>query len=221
MTFFILRQLPVLPPSAYTQKDLRFIVPRVLELVYTAWNMAPFAADVWEEADADLRAAIQTQWEANTVATISHSQPLPHIAGGGGESCPLQGESERRARLQAELDAYYARLYGLTRKQLRYILDPTDLTARELEDIFDPWEEVADPLNLQAYSKRTTQSDFPGERFPCTERKRNAPLRRISHAATHFGSVEPFGRTRRINKSAGKLSTASIPPTGGATCLYM
>jgi len=29
-----------------------------------------------------------------------------------------------RAALRAELDAYYARLYGLTRKQLRYILDP-------------------------------------------------------------------------------------------------
>ena len=29
------------------------------------------------------------------------------------------------AQLRAELDAYYARLYGLTRDELRYILDPT------------------------------------------------------------------------------------------------
>ena len=28
---------------------------------------------------------------------------------------------------RAELDAYYARLYGLTKGELRYILDPTDL----------------------------------------------------------------------------------------------
>uniref|UniRef100_UPI0025800633 Eco57I restriction-modification methylase domain-containing protein n=1 Tax=Oceanithermus sp. TaxID=2268145 RepID=UPI0025800633 len=47
--FFILRQLPILPPSAYTPEDLRFLVPRVLELVYTAWDLAPFAKDVWEE----------------------------------------------------------------------------------------------------------------------------------------------------------------------------
>jgi len=35
LTFFALKQLPVLPPDAYTEKDLLFIVPRVLELVYT------------------------------------------------------------------------------------------------------------------------------------------------------------------------------------------
>ena len=29
-----------------------------------------------------------------------------------------------RAQLRAELEAYYARLYGLTRDELRYILDP-------------------------------------------------------------------------------------------------
>ena len=28
--------------------------------------------------------------------------------------------------LRAELDAYYARMYGLTRDELRYILDPSD-----------------------------------------------------------------------------------------------
>ena len=33
----------------------------------------------------------------------------------------------RRAQLRAELDAYYARLYGLTRDELRYILDPADI----------------------------------------------------------------------------------------------
>ncbi|TAN99252.1 MAG: restriction endonuclease, partial [Phormidium sp. SL48-SHIP] len=29
--------------------------------------------------------------------------------------------------LRAELDAYYAKLYGLTRDELRYILDPADV----------------------------------------------------------------------------------------------
>lgn len=45
------------------------------------------------------------------------------------------------AVLRAELDAWYARLYGLTRKQLRYILDRHGLSERELADILDPWED--------------------------------------------------------------------------------
>ncbi|CAM5423221.1 hypothetical protein [Rhodanobacter lindaniclasticus] len=34
---------------------------------------------------------------------------------------------DRRAQLRAELDAYYARLYGLIRDELSYILDPADV----------------------------------------------------------------------------------------------
>lgn len=40
---------------------------------------------------------------------------------------PFIWNSERRALLRAELDAYYAYLYGLTRDELRYILDPSDV----------------------------------------------------------------------------------------------
>jgi len=73
--------------------------------------------------------------------------------------------------LRAELDAYYAKLYGLTRKQLRYILDPADLTERELEDILDPWEEVRDPLDQEGYAQRVVKSDFPGETFRVLKEK--------------------------------------------------
>src|SRR3989304_2305542 len=37
----------------------------------------------------------------------------------------------RRAQLRAELDAYYARLYGLTRDELRYILDPKEVYGED------------------------------------------------------------------------------------------
>jgi hypothetical protein len=40
---------------------------------------------------------------------------------------PFAWDEDRRARLRAELDAWYARAYGLTRDELRYILDPTDV----------------------------------------------------------------------------------------------
>ena len=36
-----------------------------------------------------------------------------------------------RAQLLAELDAYYARLYGLTRDELRYILDPKEVRGED------------------------------------------------------------------------------------------
>ena len=36
-------------------------------------------------------------------------------------------DPDRRALLRSELDAYYAYLYGLTRDELRYILDPADV----------------------------------------------------------------------------------------------
>ena len=37
----------------------------------------------------------------------------------------------RHAQLRAELDAYYARLYGLTRDELRYILDPKEVHGED------------------------------------------------------------------------------------------
>jgi len=80
-----------LPPSAYTSDELDFIVHRVLELTYTAWDLKPFAED------------------------LDYDGP------------PFRWDEDRRALLRAELDAYYAALYGLTRDELRYVLDPQDV----------------------------------------------------------------------------------------------
>ncbi|MGJ5630118.1 Eco57I restriction-modification methylase domain-containing protein [Nostoc sp. CALU 1950] len=88
---FILKQLPILPPELYTPEDIKFISDRVLELVYTAWDIQPFAKDMGYDGEPFI-------WNPN-----------------------------RRALLRAELDAYYAKLYGLTRDELRYILDPADI----------------------------------------------------------------------------------------------
>jgi hypothetical protein len=40
---------------------------------------------------------------------------------------PFAWDEGRRALLRADLDAFYARAYGLTRDELRYILDPADV----------------------------------------------------------------------------------------------
>ena len=44
----------------------------------------------------------------------------------GYDGPPFFFDPERRSLLRAELDAFYAHLYGLTRDELRYILDPAD-----------------------------------------------------------------------------------------------
>ena len=89
--FFIPMQLPVLPPSAYTQVAIDFIQPRVLELTYTSHDLKPWAEDL------------------------------------GYDGPPFRFDPERRALLRAELDAFYAHLYSLSRDELRYILDPSDV----------------------------------------------------------------------------------------------
>jgi len=89
--YFTMKQIAILPPSAYAEADLALIVPRVLELSYTSRSMAPFARDL------------------------------------GYDGPPFAWDEDRRAQLRAELDAWYARAYGLTRDELRYVLDPADV----------------------------------------------------------------------------------------------
>ena len=110
LNFFIVKQFPVLPPERYTPADLAYIVPRVLELTYTAHDMQAWADD--------LLAAMPS---ADPRPSEHHGTPLP----------PFPWNPERRAQLRAELDAYYARLYGLTRDELRYILDPADVMGAD------------------------------------------------------------------------------------------
>ena len=61
---------------------------------------------------------------------VSHSMsPLARDLGYEGR--PFAWNEERRAQLRAELDAWYARAYGLTRDELRYILDPADVMGED------------------------------------------------------------------------------------------
>ena len=95
LTYSYLNQIPTLPPSAYSQADIDFIVPRVRELTYTSHSLKG-----WAEAL-------------------------------GYEGEPFVFDPERRAILRAELDARYAKLYGLNEQELRYILDPSDVYGED------------------------------------------------------------------------------------------
>ena len=101
--FFIPKQLPVLAPEAFTHEYLNKLVPRILELTYTSCDLESYYHDVVaENPDWDIRVGSERgkTWRWNP---------------------------ERRVILRAELDATYALMYGLSREDLRYILDPSDV----------------------------------------------------------------------------------------------
>jgi hypothetical protein len=59
-----------------------------------------------------------------------------HLYSGGSEKWRVLVEScrwdaVRCAELGGELEGYYARLYGLTRNELRYILDPKEVHGED------------------------------------------------------------------------------------------
>jgi len=199
LNFFFFKQFPIIPPSNFSKEIVLDLSVRIFELTYTAWDVQPFADKLWLQASPELRVALSKQWEQNAAATDGghRGAQCPEWAGPPREDGfpypPFKWDEARRAVLRAELDAYYARLYGLNRKQLRYILDPADLTGRELEDILDPWEEVTDPLDPAGYDMRRAASDFPGETFRVLKEKE---LRQFGEYRTRRLVLEAWERLK-------------------------
>lgn len=101
LNFTVLEQLACPPPEAFGQLLAGvssaaygdWVRPRVLELTYTSWRIAPYAVDVLGlEEDAD---------------------PGP----------PFRWIPERREQLRTELDAAMFHLYGLTRDEVEHVMD--------------------------------------------------------------------------------------------------
>jgi hypothetical protein len=126
LTYFILKQLPVLAPKVYEVEawwspptSVRdWLVPRVLELTYTAWDLEPFALDV------------------------------------GYDGPPFRWDSQRRFLLRCELDAAFAHLYGLSRDDTAYVIDTFPIVKKNDEKshgeyrtkriILEVYDEIAD-----------------------------------------------------------------------------
>lgn len=62
---------------------------------------------------------LELTYTSHSLASFAHDL--------GHEGPPFAWDEDRRAHLRADLDAFYARAYGLTRDELRYILDPADV----------------------------------------------------------------------------------------------
>nr|WP_293478987.1 restriction endonuclease [Prevotella sp.] len=108
MNFFYVKQFPVLTPEQIPSAMQWQIVKRVAELCYFNHDMDGWASELWEEMNEEQRAE------------------LPQL----GAQQPWIYNPERRAILQAELDAIFAHLYGLNTEDLRYILDPEDVCGK-------------------------------------------------------------------------------------------
>ena len=108
LNLFILEQLPVVPPERY--EAVRFgpktaaeiVHEAVLELTYTAHDMAPFARD------------------------------MGHVDEAGAVLSPFRWDEDRRLRLRAKLDAVFFHLYGVTdRDDVRYVYSTFPIVERQ------------------------------------------------------------------------------------------
>jgi len=146
INFFVIKQIPLPTKNEISPAILNQIIFITIELVFTSWDIKCFADDVWKEADEKLRLLLRTQWDENKTKTGGHKWDPPKWCEIDNDGCPFppfKWDEDRRAVLKAELDAIYAKLYGLTTDELRYILDP--------QDVYGP--------------------DFPGETFRVLKEK--------------------------------------------------
>ncbi len=178
LTYSYLKQLPIIPPDAYSTNDLAFIIPRVFALTYTAYDIAGWAEGLWNSLDTNTRARVYQRFQRESNYYRRMSEPeIPPSRIAKDEAAAFQEPSylpdsffdrpfsteffppfpwnpERRAVLRAELDAYYARLYGLDRDELRYILDPKDVMGKDYpSETF----RVLKNNELKAYGEYRTQ----------------------------------------------------------------
>lgn len=63
--------------------------------------------------------------------TYSSHSMAPFAQELGYEGAPFTWDEGRRAQLRAELDAWYALAYGLSRDELRYVLDPKEVMGAD------------------------------------------------------------------------------------------
>ena len=105
LSWYIVEQLPVIPANLY--ETVRFgkkaageiVREAVLELIYTASDMIPFAQD------------------------------MGYFDDNGGVKPPFVWNEERRLRLRAKLDAVFFHLYGVTdREDMRYVFSTFPIT---------------------------------------------------------------------------------------------
>ena len=240
LTFFILRQLPMLSPAVAdypcpwepSQSVASWVSERVAELIVTARDLVKFARDL------------------------------------GYKEAPFRWDAERRLVLRAELDAAFFYLYGIGRHDVEYILETFPIVRRKDEQTFGEYrtkrvilerydamaesatigrryETVLDPPPADPRVTHQSRNKLPDgavdialpfrrvEDPPEIERYRSiVPIYSLKAAAGTFGAgeaVEPDGwanlddgPTLRVGMFVAEVTGRSMEPRipDGAWCLF-
>jgi hypothetical protein len=207
------KQLPVIPPEKIYSWVFSGI--RVLELVFTSWDLLPFADDFWKDASNELRKATKNQWERNALITDGGHRDaqfpdwLVKIDPKGFPYPPFKWDEERRAQLRAELDGFYAHLYGLHRDEFAYILDTFPIVRRKDEAKYGEYRTKR--LCLEAYDRIAASPEFE-ELIPAEARERSKYS--VLGGRAVIPSIQPAPRPAPVDPSSSqpKRAPAAAPP---------
>jgi hypothetical protein len=130
ISFFIVKQLPVLPPSQYAGTCKwdnsislgNWVWHRALELTYTAWDLELFAR------------------------------------GCGYNGPPFRWNEERRFLLRCELDAAYFHLYGIEHDDVDYIMETFPIVKRKDEKQYGEYRTKRVILEIYDEMKRAMET---------------------------------------------------------------
>ena len=136
LSLWYMKQFPVISPDTYSDKDLKYIVPRVFALTYTTYCMQDWAKDLWDSSSLETRLEILHQSMSDTAAIkdvkfVDRAFDTAFIP-------PISFDVDKRLQFKCELDAYYAKLYNLNREDLRYILDPSVVMGEDYPSVTFP-----------------------------------------------------------------------------------
>ncbi len=143
----------------------------------------------------------------------------------GHDGPPFAWDEDRRALLRADLDAFYARAYGLTRDELRYILDPADVkgpdypseTFRVLKEkeIRNHGEYRTQRLVLAAWDRMAADGTFAGLGLGADQISAPAPIVQSPVLANLADGA--WARSAHQPHDAGAALTAILKAINGPT----
>lgn len=129
MSTYFVKQFPVLTFDQIPDAMKPAIIERVAELCYFNHDLDGWMYELWydEEMTDGIRTVLLVRLaECNNLSFDSSQLAMPDFS----LMSPYIYNEERRAVAQAELDAIFAHLYGLTTEELQYILDPEDVCGK-------------------------------------------------------------------------------------------
>ena len=141
LKYFVIKQVAVLPPTAYDAVPPwdreagsleAWVTARVLELTYTSYDIAAYARDLGDEGE------------------------------------PFRWDAQRRSLMRAELDAAYFHLYGVTRDDVDHILGTFPLVSEHYKGLVSEiYDEMATATRKgKPYATRLDPPPAHGPRHP-------------------------------------------------------